>query len=572
MYLHRIGDKHMAIGKYDSIYNKLRAEFEVIKNEQSYNNLSLAFAHWFLSNQFNLSEQEIAESIIDGDGDYGIDAVIHNESNKSLEIFQFKFPNKTETIKKEIPQSDIYKVITGFNYLIDPHDSIELKKSSSAFKALHDDLKESEIFNFGINFVSFNQGIVDNIEVINNFVNQTKKESGTDISYQDYNVQKISNIFEKLQRQNSIIINIPYKQLQQSYSVRDIDSYVGFVNAKQLLEAIEDDIGVIFDENIRLAEIKSKVNDGIKKTASEDQNAPMFYFYNNGITFICDEAQLSPNSLTANLEGASIVNGCQTVTSLYENYKKEQLNEDVDLLVRIIKISDYDERSKITQFLNSQNPIKESYFVSNHIIVRNLQTKLLEYDYYLERQINESSYKEKYVDPDIKKDKKIFKLDDVIQYYSGYHLDKFAATAKRSKAILFNSDTIEEILAEITPENVIESYEMYQIISTVITAYRRQRRNKSNDEFANLLGIENKQLDSDAQHYLFVNTADILLLNTCKHIKTKENLKENTQETVIKAINLIKDLIQKDPEMNNMSPASLTKNQKIFTAVKNAFV
>ena len=41
----------MAIGKYDSIYNKLKEDIEVIKVEQNYNNLSLAFSHCFLKNQ-----------------------------------------------------------------------------------------------------------------------------------------------------------------------------------------------------------------------------------------------------------------------------------------------------------------------------------------------------------------------------------------------------------------------------------------------------------------------------------------------------------------------------------------
>ena len=44
-----------------------------------------------------MSEQEVAESIIDGDGDNGIDAIIHNAENKSLEIFQFKIPSSVKT-------------------------------------------------------------------------------------------------------------------------------------------------------------------------------------------------------------------------------------------------------------------------------------------------------------------------------------------------------------------------------------------------------------------------------------------------------------------------------------------
>lgn len=62
----------MVITKYESYYNKIVEKLEVIKTEQSYANLSLAFAHWFLENQYEMSEQEVAESIIDGDGDNGL--------------------------------------------------------------------------------------------------------------------------------------------------------------------------------------------------------------------------------------------------------------------------------------------------------------------------------------------------------------------------------------------------------------------------------------------------------------------------------------------------------------------
>ncbi|MCR1281317.1 AIPR family protein, partial [Klebsiella pneumoniae] len=100
------------------------------------------------------------------------------------------------------------------------------------------------------------------------------------------------------------------------------------------------------------------------------------------------------------------VNGCQTVTSLYQLNEEGKLSKDVDILTRIIEISDYEQRSKITEFLNSQNPVKSSYFIANNSIVRDLQTALLEQDYFLERQINEAKHKAQYVDGNIVKNKK----------------------------------------------------------------------------------------------------------------------------------------------------------------------
>lgn len=556
----------MAISRYDSYFNKIKEECEKIKQQEGYNNLSLAFAHWFLSVQYELSEQEIAESIIDGNGDYGIDAFIHNEDEKELEIFQFKFANKTESIKKEIPQNDIYKVINGFNYLIDPSEDLKLDKASQSFKDLRENLRNSEIYKFNINFVSFNQGVIDNKEIITNFINNMQRQSGIDISYSNFDVRVISNIYEKLQRQNTLSLDLIYTSLQQAYTVKDIESYIGLINSKDLINSIKDKIGVIFDENIRLLEKKSKVNDNIKKTASSD-SSDMFYFYNNGITFICDNIQNSPNSRSAKLDGASIVNGCQTVTSLFETYQEGKLNDNIDILVRITKISDYDQRAKITQFLNSQTPIKDSYFVANHSIIRELQKKLFDKKYYLERQINEATYKEKYENKDIKKGMTILKLDDVIQYYSGYYLDKFAATSKRSKSTLFGPDYVEEILSNITPEKVIHSYNLYQDISKVITAYRRYRRNKDNTDFVQILGVTKEELEQNEEQYLFINTADILILNTCKFIKEFDKPNNSVQDTIVQAIFLLKNLIQNNKELYEMSPAGLTKNQKIYSEV-----
>ena len=61
--------------------------------------------------------------------------------------------------------------------------------------------------------------------------------------------------------------------------------------------------------------------------------------------------------------------------------------------MRIIEIADYDERMRITEYLNSQTQIKASYFVANHPIIRDLQESLLEKGYFLERQVNEYQFK-----------------------------------------------------------------------------------------------------------------------------------------------------------------------------------
>lgn len=110
---------------------------------------------------------------------------------------------------------------------------------------------------------------------------------------------------------------------------------------------------VIFDENIRLYEGDNDVNTGIYNTAI-GEDSDKFFFYHNGIVMICDNCKNSTGNQTLVLEGASVVNGCQTINSLKKAYDDNKLKEDVYLQFRIIETTDFDLRVKITEYLNSR--------------------------------------------------------------------------------------------------------------------------------------------------------------------------------------------------------------------------
>lgn len=562
----------MAITKYESYYNQIKESLNEIKEINEYENLSKAFIHWYLKNHLFMDDQEIGECIIDGSGDNGIDAIILNEEEKELTVMQFKFPVTSKGINEEISQGDILKTINGFNILINKSTTSE---SNSQFKEYKNKISDIDIFKFNIQFISFNKGIeaTANKELIDNFANNFKKDFGSELNMKVHEKSTISNIYEKINRKNNLEINLSYKQLTSAYDIEsmNIKSYVGLVNSKDLILSIEDYIETIFDENIRLYEGKTTVNNSIKSTASDPKESEMFYFYNNGITIICDKASNSPNKLSVSLKGVSIVNGCQTVTSIYELYNKSKLQSGVDILTRIIEISDYNERMKITEFLNSQNPIKDSYFIANHTIIRDLQKVLEDKGYYLERQVNEFEYKKMYGARDIN-DLTPIKLENVIQYYVGYWLDEYAALAKRGKSLLFDKNKIDEILMEINADRVIEAYNMYNKIGKIITSYRRTRRNEKKREISDFLELSHEQFLENVDEYLFINTGDILILNTTRILKEKyekDNTEFNDEKLIRDSIIKIHDkLISEFPDgIKNVS--TLTKNTKIFKAIKN---
>lgn len=561
----------MAVTKYESYYKQIKESVDEIKENYDYKNLSNAFIHWYLKNHFFLEDQEIGEAIIDGFGDNGIDAILLNEEEKELTVMQFKFPNDINGINSEISQGDILKTFNGFNLLIDKTMNQE---SNPQFNQFKERINDMDIFSFKIYFVSFNKGIesIPNKELVENFARNFKKDYGSELQVKIHEKSNISNIYEKMNRKNNLEITLSYKQLASAYDIdsMNIKSYVGLVNGENLIFSIKDSIETIFDENIRLYEGKTSVNNSIKGTASNPEESEMFYFYNNGVTIICDKVNNSPNKLSVSLKGVSIVNGCQTVTSLYDLYIQNKLEKGVDILTRIIEISDYNERMKITEYLNSQNPIKDSYFIANHTIIRDLQKSLEKKGYYLERQINEFEYKKHYGEQGVNNLVPI-KLESVIQHYVGYWLDEYASTAKRGKGSLFDKNKIDEILMDINADRVIEANNMYKEISKIITSYRRTRRNQNKTEISEFLGIEHSKFLNKIDEYLFMNTGDIVILNTAKLLKYKyknEKKEITNKELIMNSIYLIHNIITKNYPAGVRNISALTKNTKLFKEIK----
>ena len=538
----------MAVTKYESYYAKICENIKGIREYNEYNTDSLAFAHWYLKNYHKLQEQDIAEALIDGAGDLGIDSVIIDEENQVLTVMQYKFPAKKENIKNEIDQGEVLKTWNGFMTLISNERCYE--GSNAKFAEFKSRLENSIITHFRICFVSYNRGIVANRSIVESNAEAFRQDTGSELEIVYHDRDAIANIYEKLNRKNSISVSLKYKQMQPAYNVqtRKIDSYVGFVNGKELVQGISNNIATIFDENIRLYEYGSSVNNGINRTATSTDQADMFYFYNNGIVFICDQAQNSPASNEIFLTGASVVNGCQTLNTLYNAVQNGKLNDSVYILVRVISIADYSERMRITEFLNSQTPIRDSYFIANHTIVRDLQEKLLEKGYFLERQVNEYEYmKEHGIDI---QGKTIMELESVIQYYVGYWINRNASLAKRGKNALFDKNKIEELLVGLTADKVIEAYNVYNAISEVLTMYRKTRRNSSKDEFAQYIGVTQTWMNENINGFRFMNTGDIILLNAYKNLKDQYEKKGivglKQKDIIIDSIFIVRDVINKE--------------------------
>lgn len=549
-------------GKYQVYYGKIKAELEFIKEEYGYTNLSKAFAHWYLQYCIKMDEQDIAESIIDGNGDNGIDAILLE--GESMVLYQFKFPDKEKNIEKAIDEKTVLKMFNGYKKLISQRRP---RVGNDNFFAFREAIKENNIFDYRIEFVVFNNSFSQPAQdALESEIAEIRDTTGNQIKHKVIQQKNICDIYDRIQKKNRINITMTYKKLDTSYNLdENVKSSVGFLSAHELIAACENQMDVIFDENIRLYEGDNDVNTGIYNTAvGEDSNK--FFFFHNGIVFICDSCKNSTGNQTLVLEGASVVNGCQTINSLKKAYDSGELKEDVYLQFRIIETSDFDLRAKITEFLNSQTKIRDSYFLANNPFIRALQIELEEKGYFMERLVNEYDYK--YSLNKVKQyDKKhILKLEKVIQVYAAFYCNEYAARAKRGKGELFDKKVVEVLVSGINANKVIHAYTWYEKLGQALSLYRKCRRSENvRMDFFEYIDkdVSESDYEEEMDKYIFLNTGDLIILNAIANLEGKCNFDED-EEYIIEAIEVVKNAVTE----SGLISSQATKNNSVFSAVQ----
>lgn len=449
------------------------------------------FNYWILDNIYNVDLEVIETQIVDYN-DKGIDAYEFFEETKDLFLIQNKFYSDNSILSKDYVINDFLerpiRSLRNNTY----KRSEELQNIFNKFKKHKDFTVHLELY---VTNNNINSSILDYIKEFN------LRDSRIVASIYYLNDIKEKYFGEIVQKNNQLTITIDTVVKGTILNINN-DNYrlKNIIDARYVFtpittvyriyrEAMEKQYP-IFDMNIREYLGNTGVNKNIIKTLHDKEDRINFFYYNNGITLICSKMsgiKTVNSNINRNAEfkidNPQIVNGCQTVNSIYEVLKNVDPNiledeyKDVFVMLKVLQIDDSNDTENrlykdIVKFNNSQNSIDEKTFVSNNSLFIRYQKELEKRGFLLLiKQSDKNTFKNKYKTITQLKEKStkytekfnvdfskitdyFVPLEKLLQIILAFEIGGFDAFTKKSNLLKVNSNSYSTVTDFLKNDNV----------------------------------------------------------------------------------------------------------------------
>ncbi|NOQ35302.1 MAG: abortive phage infection protein [Methylococcaceae bacterium] len=373
-------------GELDALLQKYQNDELIKKYKNPNQKKSYALLIWFL--EFYGRRANYKDFITDGDNDSSCDIIFDNTNNQGEKIFyvvQSKW-NTVNNSEKETSRDEILKALNDFETLLHGEKQNVNDRLKVKIKELDKHLKSNGEVKFIFLSLSQYKGNAD--ENINAFIKSDEKIKCDVIDINRIKHDYIDRIYKEIKPlnplesyQNPEESPITLEIIQENGTVKiekPFEAYMFLLRPKSIYELFDKYGFALFYKNIRNPLLQSQFNEDIENTVSE--NPDYFWYYNNGITAI---ASLLPaigkQAEKIELTGLQIINGTQTVYSIYRAYKnasntkRQQMDSRALVTVRLLRSGGKDFDLDVTRYTNSQNPVDDRDFCANDDIQIKLQ-------------------------------------------------------------------------------------------------------------------------------------------------------------------------------------------------------
>jgi AIPR protein len=330
---------------------------------------SHALLVWFLQHYFRLDEVQSQDTVCDGPDDKGIDGIYVDENLEAVFVFQCKLvQNPVRTLgdtqlKEFVGTLDQFRDPTRVSEIAVTTTNAELTKlltAENVAQLVRDGFTVRGVFVTNIdrdaNAVAYISGMDDRLrlfdkgELETNFIAVGPTEPvGTPVTFDVFG----------------------YDCAQ--YQIGDVKAVLAPLRGNELIKLDGIASSELFAWNVRGSLGRTKVNKDIGRSIDDPGEHRNFLLYHNGLTILCQELTKENDKIV--IAKYSVVNGCQSLTSLYDHRFK--VTDDLRVLTRLIELPpEHELAEKITHHSNNQNPINARDLQSNSIIQRRLQAEI----------------------------------------------------------------------------------------------------------------------------------------------------------------------------------------------------
>lgn len=330
---------------------------------------------------------EAVQFITDGGNDGGFDAAYIAEAQDSqlnVVLFQSKYSRKLEN-ESNFPENAVEKAVNTVKCVFDPEATIQLNEKSRE--------KVDEIRSFildghipYVTFVMLNNGLKWNQDGQNHIDNAFARQEQVHFVHYSH-----KNIMEYINRSVPIKTQLDFsgKAIQEDFNYKRV--VLGRVSVREIYNLMEEFGDRLLEKNIRHYLGVNTINEKIGKTLLSEEKRQNFFFFNNGITMICEKFSyngLQDRNWNVKIDKLQIINGGQTCKTIYQTLKE---NPNVDfsqvyILVRLYEVNDDEDMIQdITYATNSQNPVDFRNLKSNDEIQKLLEISANDLGYIYKR-------------------------------------------------------------------------------------------------------------------------------------------------------------------------------------------
>lgn len=342
------------------IYEKIKNDIAGDYYKNNYSNDGERFVAWYLRNIHNLDPIEARDCITDGAGDKQIDAVYIDDQAQVVYIVQGKFYSQTSVNAEPLREVlSSWVQIKNLDALQEAANNRLKRKILDISDALKDDYEV--IFEL-ITTSSLSDDAEKDLEAYNN---QLSSDPSISASIALVDADGLKFRYDEALNRARPYINYDFTVEPGKFMELNIGGTKAVIAAIPLKECIKIPgvkDGSLFRRNVRQSLGNSnKVNKGITKTIRNDSKD--FFFYHNGITAICSKLHAAGDTIST--RELNVVNGCQSLSTIYNCSEAVKKADNTYVLFRFYEIKDTETADKISISTNSQSAVKARDLRSN---------------------------------------------------------------------------------------------------------------------------------------------------------------------------------------------------------------